>query len=119
MWFGPREQGLAVLQPLLDLNPVGVHIETTQWATLLNSVLGGSDEQTCIPGAVRNTYSGYGRQVSAGLLTRSFSRLTNFWHQHPTGAGTVAMFRHLGRGRAASIPLDATAYAWRDQTASM
>ncbi|KFA47134.1 hypothetical protein S40293_10205 [Stachybotrys chartarum IBT 40293] len=120
VYFGPEDDGMAALQPLMDLHPIVTSIHRdVAWDELPATILLGSDAQICIPGSIHNTWGAYSRAISGTNMIRAFSDMAQFYRGYPSARGSVIVYRHHGHGPGDDIPSNYTAFPWRDSRAGM
>ncbi|KFA72424.1 hypothetical protein S40288_08036 [Stachybotrys chartarum IBT 40288] len=114
VFFGPREEGLELLAPILDIDPLFININVVSWSEMFDAALLGVDAENCRPGLVHTPICTVMREQNIPSLIRSFEYMHEFYERYPLGRLSVANYQHPGYGRAHEIPDDATAYPWRD-----
>ncbi|KAH7308680.1 hypothetical protein B0I35DRAFT_471224 [Stachybotrys elegans] len=119
IYLGPREVGLELLAPILDLGPTIRLVNVAGWRQIFQVALLGSDARSCIPGSVHTPYNTAVRNFSLPSLVRSFHVLSDLWAEFPGTRATGFTYQRPGQGAAQAVPNDATAYAWRDAEAYM
>ncbi|KFA60106.1 hypothetical protein S40285_09442 [Stachybotrys chlorohalonatus IBT 40285] len=113
-WLGPHDEGMALLAPLLDLQPVLLETHTVPWNEFHHATLYGRDAQNCIPGTIRLPYGAMTRNVSVPTLLRSFERISRMFNEFPGTRGSALVYHSYAPEAAQSFPDESTAYAWRD-----
>ncbi|KFA66823.1 hypothetical protein S40285_06830 [Stachybotrys chlorohalonatus IBT 40285] len=117
LYFGPKEEGMALLQPFYDLDPFFSAESVVSWAKVYDTALLGSDAMNCLPGLVHSPYGSVMKNISVPTMIRSFERMAKFYTDYPAGRMTSATYQRAGNEATLAIPEESTAYPWRDAEA--
>ncbi|KFA60346.1 hypothetical protein S40285_06036 [Stachybotrys chlorohalonatus IBT 40285] len=113
-YFGDAEEGMAILQPLLDLHPILNNSYIAPWSDFHERTLFGRAAEDCIPGAIRTPFGALAKTADVPTLLRSFNSMATLYRDHPGARQSVWIFHSFGTEATRAVPDDATAYAWRD-----
>ncbi|KEY67090.1 hypothetical protein S7711_07065 [Stachybotrys chartarum IBT 7711] len=113
-YFGPQEEVIEILGPILDVGPVLYNVHTVPWSEYHHTTLFGFDEENCVPGLIHNPFGAVTINVSVPTLVRSFEIITQLFVDYPSTRTSSVTFHSYTPEAAAAIPADATAYGWRD-----
>ncbi|RYP55560.1 hypothetical protein DL769_010117 [Monosporascus sp. CRB-8-3] len=116
-YFGPREEGIEALAPIFDVGVPAASLSMIPWNKLQASVGGGIDRLICQGNTVRDLYSLNLKNYSASTYEETFAKLEKFYADHPGGRNSVVSIEFFPNQAMAAVPLDETAYPWRDSTA--
>jgi fumiquinazoline A oxidase len=115
VYFGPKEEAMPYLEPLLALQPGKSNISTIPFNEVLNAVFFGqySTSGGCQKGNNINIYSLALRQTDVAAWEAHFNELANFYAQYPGYTGRLLVQRFPNQ--AALVVADsATAYPLRE-----
>lgn len=114
VYYGPRDEALEVMTPMLALDPPVIEISEVRWE-VLNEVAGfGSDAATCAPGQNTDIYSANLLTLNATTLESTFSKMSTFYALNPEARGSSVLLETFPNQAANAINHNATAFPWRD-----
>lgn len=113
VYFGPREDGEAYLEPFKDLGPLVSNI-----AMIPQNTMFPSDHGTCVPNQRINLYTLALKQFDPPTFDSFYARLTDFWREYPDYQGRL-LIQRFSNDAVAAVPDAETAYPWRDAIAHM
>jgi FAD/FMN-containing dehydrogenase len=113
-YFGDHAAGLALLDPILRLNPPLNNQYSVAWTDYHSMTLFNMDEANCVPGAVHNPYGVLTRTFDFDTLMRTFHRFDALYQEHPGSRTSSVVFHSYTPSAALAIPDESTAFAWRD-----
>ncbi|RDA93286.1 hypothetical protein CP533_2041 [Ophiocordyceps camponoti-saundersi (nom. inval.)] len=116
VYFGPKDEGLKLLKPVFDLQPISSVVSTVSWNKLLATTGGNYDELVCLGNTTRDLYSLNQKRYSAAGYQKGFDKMAEFFANHPGGRNSALVFEIFPNQATAAVPQDETAYAWRDAT---
>ncbi|PHH80586.1 hypothetical protein CDD80_845 [Ophiocordyceps camponoti-rufipedis] len=116
VYFGPKEEGLKLLQPVFDLKPISSVVSIVPWNKLLATTGGNYDDLVCLGNTVRDLYTLNQRRYSASGYQKAFNRMAKFFADYPGGRNSALVFEIFPNQATLAVPEDETAYAWRDAT---
>ncbi|KAH7312657.1 hypothetical protein B0I35DRAFT_356287 [Stachybotrys elegans] len=117
LFFGPRDEGMALLEPIYALNPFFTAESVVSWSRVYQTALLGSDGLNCLPGLVHTPYGSVMKNISVPSMIRSFDKMAKFYQDYPAGRMTSATYQRAGNEATLAIPEESTAYPWRDASA--
>ncbi|PHH90753.1 hypothetical protein CDD83_2749 [Cordyceps sp. RAO-2017] len=116
VYYGPRAEGLKLLQPLLDLKPTAAVISDVRYNRLAATAGDNFDAIVCQPKAIRSLYGINQKKYSAAAYQRAFDKMAGFFRDHPGGRNSALSFEFFPNQASGAVPADETAYPWRDAT---
>ena len=119
MYFGPREEGLQVIAPVIALKPFSTNIKEVPWSDLIATAGGGFDTGLCQKNVSRNFYSANLRKLSASTYQDTFTKMVDFFDEHPDARATAIDLETFPNQAMTAVPDEATAYPWRDSVGYM
>ncbi|KIA75781.1 hypothetical protein HK57_00395 [Aspergillus ustus] len=114
VYFGPEEQGLKLLAPILALNPTASAVNMVPYNKILETTGGNYDRLVCQPSVTRDLYSLNQKKYSAVAWQQAFERMSDFYTEHPAGRNSALVFEVFPNQATAAVADGETAYAWRD-----
>lgn len=118
--MGPEAEGRAAIQQALDLQPPLSSVRMVPWAQIISSQgFGMWDTAFCLGTADRAIYSVNVRELHAATYATIFSKMRQFYRQHPTARGSTIAMEMWPNQAAMKVPNEETAYPWRDARANM
>ena len=119
MYAGPEEDGKALIQPFLDLNPLVQKITMVPWNRLIPTSGFSLDDGFSIKGNIHSSYVVSARNISAPTLTDTFGKMVDFYQMYPNANGSSVEIQFYPNDAVVAVPENATAYPWRDVQAQM
>ncbi|RCI12730.1 hypothetical protein L249_1067 [Ophiocordyceps polyrhachis-furcata BCC 54312] len=116
VYFGPKDEGMKLLKPVFDLQPISSVVSTVSWNKLLATTGGNYDDLVCLGSTMRDLYSLNQKKYSASGYQKGFDKMARFFADHPGGRNSALVFEIFPNQATAAVPQDETAYAWRDAT---
>lgn len=115
VYFGPKEEAMPYLEPLLALQPGMSNISTIPFNDVFNAVFFGQDATSggCEKGENVNIYSISLKKTDVATWEAHFNELTDFYVQYPGYAGRLLVQRFPNQA-ALAIADSATAYPFRE-----
>ncbi|KAL2788811.1 hypothetical protein BJX66DRAFT_326833 [Aspergillus keveii] len=116
VYYGPREEALAVLDPILhsDPGPIFFTAEDVPWNRLTTSAGFGTDAQTCAKGSIHDIHGVNIRDRDAETLREVFELLNTFYAEYPAGRGVGVGLEGWSNEAVVAVPDEETAFPWRD-----
>ena len=119
VYAGPREQGLALLKPFFDLNPVVQEIKTVPWNRVVTTAGFGLNSAFCTKGNIHSMYSLGIKNIDVATHASVFERMVQFYDDYPDARGSTLEIEFFPTQAVVAVPDAATAYPWRDVQAQM
>ncbi|RYP78223.1 hypothetical protein DL771_000700 [Monosporascus sp. 5C6A] len=116
-YSGPREEGLQALAPIFELGVPPSSLSMIPWNKLQASVGGGIDRLICQGNMIRDLYNLNLKNYSASTYETTFAKMEKFYADNPGGRNSVVGLEFFPNHAMAAVPLDETAFPWRDSTA--
>ncbi|KAK1248864.1 hypothetical protein MKX08_007084 [Trichoderma sp. CBMAI-0020] len=113
VYFGAKADGMALLQPFLDLPSTKQNISVVPWNELPNVQDFGTDFGTCNKNSETDFYGMGLKNINAATYGNFFDELAEFYTQHPT-ISPIWVTQRYSTKKALTVPENATAYAHRD-----
>ncbi len=117
IYAGPLEEGMALIQPLLDLGPFDQNITMIPWKNIETSSRFGVDAVACIKG---NFYSVFGLnlyQIDIPTLIDAVNHMDTVYAQSPTFREAILAIAMVASRVIESVSDSATAYPYRNAVA--
>ncbi|CAH0003352.1 unnamed protein product [Clonostachys byssicola] len=114
-YFGPEDEGLKFLEPILALS-TPVSQSQVPWNRLVATAGGGVDQLICQPNTIRDLYNVNLKNYSAATFQQVFTKMADFYENHPGGRNSIVGIELFPNQAMAAVPLDETAFPWRDAT---
>lgn len=118
MYLGSEEQARKVLAPIYDVGGYNSG-KVVPWNKLINSTSDGLVARICEPGGIHDIYSLNLRNYDAATYDKCFDKISNFFQKHPGGRTSAVQFDFYPNQAMSAIPVDETAWPWRDATGFM
>jgi hypothetical protein len=113
VYYGAEADGLALLQPFLDLPNTEQNISVVPWNELYKVQDFGADLSTCEKNTDIDFYGMGLKNVDAATYGSFFDELAEFYDQHPT-LSPIWVTERYSTALALTVPGNATAYAHRE-----
>ena len=118
VFYGPMEQALLHLQPIIDIGPAVQNISMVPWNRELDAAFFNVQNGACIRRSRVNIYSLGIRETDVATWESHFNDLAGFYVRYPEYQGRLLVQRYSNQA-ALAVPDDRTAYAYRDATIQM
>lgn len=105
------------MAPILDLGAPVSLLSIVPWNKLIATAGGGISDAICQDNIIRNLYNLNLKNYSASTYQESFTKMAEFFAQYPGGRNSSILFEFFPNQAIAAVPLDDTAFPWRDSTA--
>ncbi|KAH6638607.1 hypothetical protein BKA67DRAFT_542711 [Truncatella angustata] len=115
-YIGHEEAGRKAMAPILNLNLTVTRLTVDPWNKLLDNTFGGIIEAICQPNLARDLYSLNIKNYSASTYDATFAKMDRFYARHPDARDAVVQIEFFPNQAMAAVPLDSTAFSWRDST---
>ncbi|KAJ5932126.1 hypothetical protein N7516_006615 [Penicillium verrucosum] len=110
---GPKQKGLNLLAPFLDLAYIERNITMIHWDAI-NEVAGfGLGKEFCVKGQKFDLWSAGVRSIDATTHINFFNKLVQFWHDYPSASGSAWQVEYFPTQAVTAIADDSTAYPHR------
>jgi hypothetical protein len=119
VYIGPKEEGLAHLKPLLDLDYIKRNITQLQWNQVFNAHMFGTIAQTCEGGHPENNWSTGMAKIDVPTHVAYFNALAELWATHEPAANAILSIEVFSPKTAEKVPDWETAYPYRDTGVQM
>lgn len=114
VYAGPKEEGLKLLQPLLDLPVLEKNITQVTWDVLAASAAFGESAGSCVPGT-RSQYSGLGiAQWDVPTHMKVFDQWINLVQNYPAANSSIYWVEFFPNQAIIAVPDKETAYPHRN-----
>lgn len=117
-YFGPEEEGRAIIAPVLELELIRSSISMVPWNRLVHTSLFSFSDAVCLPGGTHSASGLNFRNLSAETYKRMFRKMANFYAEAEDATARTAIFELevFSNDKVMEVPSDGTAYPWRDST---
>jgi hypothetical protein len=119
IYKGHEDAALQALAPVLNFGLEVTLLGMRKWNKLIDNIFGVGMDLICQDGIPRNLYSWNMKQYSAATYETSFAKMQNFFTNYPGGRNSVLQFEFFPNQAMAAVPLESTAFPWRDTTGYM
>ncbi|RYP82406.1 hypothetical protein DL770_005587 [Monosporascus sp. CRB-9-2] len=116
-YFGSREEGLEALAPIFELGVPASSLCMVPWNEIRATVGGGTDRLICQGNTIRNFYRPNFKNYSTSTYEKTFARMEKFYANNAGGRNSVVNIEFFPNHAMAAVPLNETAFPWRDSTA--
>ncbi|TAQ85517.1 hypothetical protein B7494_g6173 [Chlorociboria aeruginascens] len=113
-YAGPEDEGLAIIQPFLDLPFLERNITQLTWNVLDTSALFGLDAGFCINGGLHNMWALGVGTIDVPTHVAFFTVIVDFLNANPDVRTTSYEVEFFASEGIIAVPDDATAYPHRD-----
>ncbi|KAJ0414362.1 FAD-dependent oxidase [Aspergillus carlsbadensis] len=113
VYIGPQAEGLALLQPLLDLPHLARNITQLPWNEVFDAHMFGGIAATCTGGNPQNNWSQGMAVFDAPTFGAYFDALAELWRSHPAAANAILSIEVFSPRKALAVPDRETAYPFR------
>ena len=117
MYAGPLKEGIALIQPMLDLGPFDRNITMIPWKDLETSARFGIDNIACIKGNYHSVFGLNLYQIDVSAFIKAVSYMDNIYAQHPGFRHAFLALDMVSSRVIESVPDHATAYPFRNAVA--
>lgn len=119
VYVGPQDEGLALIKPFLDLNPIVQEIRTVPWNRVLTTAGFGLNAGFCIKGNIHSMFSLGIKNIDVATHTSVFEKMVQFYDDFPAARGSTLEIEFFPNQAVVAVPDSATAFPWRDVQANM
>ena len=120
MYFGSEDEGLELMAPIFDLEPLVAAANVVPWSELLYYQGFGIDTALCETNLTRDLYTAEIRQVTASTWQSAFEKMGAFYEAYPEGRDLSYLELETFPNQATlAVPDNATAYPWRDSVGTL
>ena len=119
VYAGPKDQGLALLKPFFDLNPVVQEIKTMPWNRVVTTAGFGLNSAFCVKGNIHSMFSLAIKNIDVATQASVFAKMVQFYDEFPAARGSTLGIEFFPNQAVLAVPDSATAYPWRDAQAQM
>ncbi|RAH54231.1 FAD-dependent oxidase [Aspergillus piperis CBS 112811] len=116
-YAGPKSEGLAHLQPFLDLPYHKRNITQLTWNVLDTSALFGMDADFCIDGDMHNLWALGVARIDVPTHIAFFNTMVDFYYAYPEATGSSYEIEFFSTQAVRAVKDEETAYPYRDITA--
>lgn len=113
-YYGPDAQGLALLQPLINLKPVLQNISYVAWKDAQAVAHFSTNKENFIRGSNYNIYGINLYESNPSTLISVFDNFNDFFNSYPQYHGSILVISQFPTVVAQSITDNATAYPYRN-----
>lgn len=116
MYFGPLDDGIPLLEPLLTLHPTMHNVTMVPYRDLFSSAFFGATPPStpCPRDSLRNVYGLGVKTYDVPTLQSFFDRLTDLYETYPDVRGSMFFIEAFPMQAARAVPDEETAYPHRD-----
>lgn len=119
VYIGPKDEGLALIKPFLDLKPVVQNITTVPWNRIVTTAGFRFDSGVCIKGGIHSMFSLGLKNIDVATHLSVFDKMVQFYEDVPAARASALTVEFLPIQAVVAVPDSATAYPWRDLQAHM
>lgn len=119
IYVGPMAEGMKLVEPLINLNPISQNITEIPWKNIEPQSKFGVDAQSCVKGRMHSVYSVNVYQIDVPTLVSFTNYLSDVFTEYPALRFGVWVIVQYANRVITSVPDDATAYPWRNTTGYM
>ncbi|KAI0143689.1 hypothetical protein GGR57DRAFT_518168 [Xylariaceae sp. FL1272] len=119
VYYGPEDECLEALAPILKLNPPVSMTSVVPWNMLLATVGFGIDPLLCVKNVIRNIHTANVRILNAQTWIATFDKMRKWYADHPTARHSIIEMETFPNQAASAAPDEFTAYPWRDAIGNM
>ncbi|KAI1762583.1 hypothetical protein GGR53DRAFT_415750 [Hypoxylon sp. FL1150] len=116
VYFGSQDDGIPLIQPLVDASPLQYNISTVPYLDLLSSAFFGASPSSapCQKNTLRNVYGIGLKNYDVPTLQKYFMNLTGIYANYPDVRDSVFFFEAFPMQAARAVSDDETSYPHRD-----
>ena len=119
IYVGPLKEGMALIQPLINLKPFDQNITMIPWKDIETSSKFGIDALACIKGSFHSVWGLNLYQIDVPALIKAINFMDNVYKQNPGFREAFLALDMYSSRVTESVPDDATAYPYRNATARL
>ena len=119
IYAGPLEEGMALIQPLLDLGPFEQNITMIPWKDLETSSRFGVDAVACIKGHFHSVFGLNVYQIDVPTFIAAVNHMDTVYAQYPAFRVAFLAIDMVASRVVQSVPDDATSYPYRNAVGRM
>jgi len=113
------KEGMALIQPLIDLGPFDQNITMIPWKDIQTSSKFGIDALACIKGNFHSVWGLNLYQIDVPTLINAVNYMDTIYAQYPGFRRAFLAIDMYASRVIESVPDDATAYPYRNATARL
>ncbi|KXG46525.1 FAD-binding, type 2 [Penicillium griseofulvum] len=114
---GPKEEGLDLIAPFLDLTSIQRNISMVNWDAVDDAAGFGLATAFCVNGEKHDMWSVGVRSIDAATHIDYFNKLVKFWEDFPSASGSTWQVEYFPIQAITAISDDSTAYPHREISA--
>ncbi|KAF6223377.1 hypothetical protein HO133_000219 [Letharia lupina] len=119
IYAGPLEEGMALIQPIIELGPFDQNITMIPWKDIETSSKFGIDALACIKGNFHSVWGLNLYQIDVPTLIDAVSYMDTVYAQYPDFREAFLAIDMYASRVIESVPDDATAYPYRNAVARL
>lgn len=119
LYVGPLKEGMALIQPLIDLGPFDQNITMIPWKDIQTSSKFGIDALACIKGNFHSVWGLNLYQIDVPTLISAVNYMDTIYAQYPVFHQAFLAIDMYASRVIESVPDDVTAYPYRNATARL
>ena len=117
--MGPLEEGLALIQPLIDLGPLEQNITMIPWKDIETTAHFGADPLSCIKGNFHSVWGLNLYQIDVPTLMSALEYMDTVYAQYPVFRASFLAIDMYASRVVESVADDSTAYPYRNAVARL
>lgn len=122
VYAGPQEEGEAYLRPLLDSTPIRSNLTMVPWSKVNSASFFGLEppDAPCPTNSIHNVYGGAVKRFDIPTFQTFYENLDQLLSSKPEELrGTAYSITFFSKQAVQAVPINSTAYPWRDITAHL
>ena len=96
------------------MNPISVNISTVAYNKLIDVALQGLGRAICAPGTFVSGYGVNYRNLSSSTFQSAFKKVNDLYVEYPDSHTSGIEMEIFAPQAVEAVPVDVTAYPWRD-----
>ncbi|KAL9005330.1 MAG: hypothetical protein Q9188_001894 [Gyalolechia gomerana] len=116
---GPKDKFLELVKPFSDLKPAYTEFQTVPWNRLLRQLGFQLNDLVCIKEMQHSMYSVATKNLSSPDYIAAFAAYDKLYADYPDTRGSTLEIEFFPTQAVVAVPLDSTAYPWRDVEAQV
>jgi hypothetical protein len=122
VYAGPQEEGKEYLRPLLDSTPIRSNLTMVPWSNVNSASFFGLEppDAPCPTNSIHNVYGGAVKKFDISTFQTFYENLDQLLSSKPEElSGTSYSIEFFSKQAVQAVPINSTAYPWRDITAHL
>jgi hypothetical protein len=122
VYAGPQEEGKEYLRPLLDSTPIRSNLTMVPWSNVNSASFFGLEppDAPCPTNSIHDVYGGAVKQFNISTFQTFYENLDQLLSSKPEElSGTSYSIEFFPKQAVQAVPINSTAYPWRDITAHL